>query len=108
MRNDYKDLLARIEAALHAYHASAAAEAPPSTHSTSASAGASSLEAPFAKVNSVVPGSPAEAAGLQAGDRILRFGTANWMNHDKLAKVAEVVAQNEGVSLLFVIDLSSD
>jgi 26S proteasome non-ATPase regulatory subunit 9 len=55
-------------------------------------------EVPFAKVNSVVPGSPADTAGLKPGDKIIRFGTADWMNHDKLTKVSEVVIQNEGVS----------
>jgi 26S proteasome non-ATPase regulatory subunit 9 len=34
---------------------------------------------------------------MKAGDHVLRLGTVNWMNHDKLAKLAEVVAQNEGV-----------
>ena len=46
----------------------------------------------------MVEGSPADTAGLKAGDRIRRFGTANWMNHEKLAKVAEVVQGSEGVS----------
>jgi 26S proteasome non-ATPase regulatory subunit 9 len=55
-------------------------------------------EVPFAKVNSVVPGGPADTAGLKPGDEIIRFGTADWMNHDKLTKVSEVVIQNEGVS----------
>jgi 26S proteasome regulatory subunit N4 len=55
-------------------------------------------ETPFAKVNSVVPGSPADTAGLKADDRIIRFGTVDWMNHDKLVKVSEAVIQNEGVN----------
>jgi len=55
-------------------------------------------EVPFAKVNSIVPGSPADTAGVKVGDKIIRFGTADWMNHDKLSKVSEVVIQNEGVS----------
>ena len=55
------------------------------------------LETPFAKVNSVVPGSPADQAGLKAGDTIRSFGDVNWLNHERLSKVAEAVQQNEGV-----------
>ena len=57
------------------------------------------IEAAFAKVNSVVAGSPADEAGLKAGDKLRSFGTVNWMNHEKLSKVAEVVQRNEGVCL---------
>lgn len=54
-------------------------------------------ETPFARVNSVAPGSPADQAGLKAGDVIRSFGTVNWVNHERLTKVGEVVQQNEGV-----------
>lgn len=52
---------------------------------------------PFAKVNSVVNGSPADYAGLKMGDTIRHFGEVNWENHEHLSRVAEVVQQNEGV-----------
>lgn len=58
------------------------------------------LEIPFAKVNSVVADSPAEAAGLKAGDEIRNFGYVNKSNHDDLKKVGECVLGNEGVSLV--------
>lgn len=58
--------------------------------------------APFAKVNSVVSGSPADQAGLKAGDAIRSFGSVNWLNHERLAKVAETVQQNEGVCTHFI------
>jgi len=48
-----------------------------------------------------VAGSPAEDAGLRVGDRVRRFGDVNWINHDKLSKVAETVQRNEGVSAIF-------
>jgi 26S proteasome non-ATPase regulatory subunit 9 len=57
------------------------------------------LEVPFAKVNGVVAESPAETAGLKAGDEIRNFGYVNKSNHDGLKKVAECVQGNEGVSL---------
>lgn len=55
------------------------------------------VDTPFAKVNSVEKGSPADDAGLEIGDRIRRFGHVNWINHEKLSKVAEVVQRNQGV-----------
>lgn len=57
------------------------------------------LDPPFAKVNSVVENSPADAAGLKAGDLIRNFGYVNRDNHDGLKKVAECVQGNEGVSV---------
>lgn len=102
LRNDYKDLMARIEVGLHAHHAALAEAAQNNTPAPAAASGSSTavLEAPFAKVNSVVPGSPAESAGLQAGDSIMKFGTVDWTNHEKLSKVAEIVSQNEGLPII--------
>jgi len=101
--------MARIEAGLHKHHSDLASKPsvppPPAAVTSSASRVTTSMTAsrgsntPFAKVNSVVPGSPAEDAGLRAGDKILEFGGATWINHEKLSKVAEVVSQNEGVSM---------
>lgn len=58
------------------------------------------LDEPFAKVNSVAANSPAQQAGLQAGDEIRNFGYVNRSNHDGLKKVAECVQGNEGVCCL--------
>ena len=52
---------------------------------------------PFAKVNSVVSGSPADRAGLRAGDAVCGFGDINWMNHERLSKIAEMVQRSEMV-----------
>lgn len=65
------------------------------------------LDPPFAKVNSVVVNSPAETAGLRAGDLIRNFGYVNSENHDSLRKVAECVQGNEGVSLPCLLAASS-
>lgn len=107
LRNDYKGLMSKIEDALHTHHAqarniastqtAASSQGSPSVSSGQAR-GVSTLEAPFAKVNSVVEKSPADTAGLQKGDKICRFGDVDWMNHEKLSKVAETVQRNEGVT----------
>ena len=112
LRNDYKALMSRIEAGLHAHHASvqrdasltnasntgAGSSAPFAAASSSNALPASVIEPPFAKVNSVVAGSPAAEAGLRAGDEIRRFASVNWTNHEKLGKIAETVQRSEGVS----------
>lgn len=103
LRNDWKELMDKIEKGLHEHHAelqrsgglekseaaSNAASAPPVQTPIAP-------ETPFASVRSVEPGSPANEAGLKAGDKIRRFGTAIWSNHANLQKVGEVVQQNLG------------
>lgn len=109
--------MSRIETGLHALHA-ATKDGPstfPSGISTAnvvrrndeATAQSSLTEALFATVNSVVAGSPADTAGLKAGDAIRRFGAINWLNHEKLSKLAETVQRNEGVSLGRCLNLSA-
>lgn len=114
LRNDYKGLMSRIEAGLHAHHAlvqrdtslgnasttGAGHSSLLTTTSSTSVLPAATIETPFAKVNSVVGGSPAEEAGLRAGDEIRRFGSVNWTNHEKLSKIAETVQRSEGVSAL--------
>lgn len=106
LRNDYKALMSKIERGLHEHHASyqasnladvsnSVSQGPTRTADTATNPGLAG--APFAKVNSVVPGSPADQAGLKAGDRIRKFGDVDWLNHDKLSKVAETVQRNQGV-----------
>ncbi|KAL1611976.1 putative 26S proteasome regulatory subunit [Paraconiothyrium brasiliense] len=102
--NDYKELMVRIEKGLHEHHARLQEQAQNNTATSNASlslgnAAPAALEAPFAKVNSVVAGSPAETAGLQVGDSITKFGWVDWTNHDKLARLPQVVSQNEGLPI---------
>lgn len=117
LRNDYKSLMSRIEEGLHSHHAQArntASTQPASASSNQSSSTAnqaapesSTLEVPFAKINSIVAGSPAEDAGLKVGDKICGFGSVNWMNHEKLSKVAETVQRNEGREIVVKIQRSS-
>jgi 26S proteasome non-ATPase regulatory subunit 9 len=99
--------MSRLEVVIQARFAEMASEPAPASSSSSSSvpvrsstsqSAQAATNTPFAKVNTVVSGSPAADSGLQIGDQITRFGSATWLNHDKLSKVAEIVAQNEGVS----------
>lgn len=110
LRNDHKEVMQYLEKGVHAHFANLqnTPDASPITNGTSHPPAAQALPdrsadsstasgTPFAKVNSVVTGSPADQAGLKAGDAIRNFGGVNWLNHERLTKVAETVQQNEGV-----------
>ena len=104
LRNDWKELMDRIEKGLHEHHANQqASDAFKQSEASSSQQTAPAVqslpaapETPFAKVHTVEPGSPANEAGLKAGDQIRRFGTAIWSNHERLRKLGEVVQQNLG------------
>lgn len=102
LRNDYTALMTRIEKFLHDHFASLDENESAPVASTSNSQGilldsvSTPLDPPFAKINTVAAGSPAESAGLKPGDEIRNFGYVNRANHDNLRKVAECVQGNEG------------
>lgn len=110
LRNDHKEVMKHLEKGLHAHfealqQAQASSTTPATTIPTQQQNGTHATqngitETPFARVNSVAPGSPADQAGLKAGDVIRSFGTVNWVNHERLTKVGEVVQQNEGRPLI--------
>ena len=114
LKNDYKDVMAKLEVVVHEHFAAgksaeslppvstAPSEAATTTGQAPASTQplASAIEPPFARVNTVVENSPADTAGLKAGDKVTRFGYVDWTNHERLGKVAHVVQQNENHMIL--------
>ncbi|KAE8444580.1 hypothetical protein EG329_014411 [Mollisiaceae sp. DMI_Dod_QoI] len=109
LKNDHKALMTVIEKHIHEHFArlaeSGVVEEPvtnagPSNGYTLSQSIPQELSPPFAKVNSVVAGSPADSAGLKAGDEIRNFGYVNIRNHDGLKRVAECVQGNEGQNVL--------
>ncbi|RDW84978.1 putative 26s proteasome non-atpase regulatory subunit 9 protein [Coleophoma cylindrospora] len=109
LRNDYKTLMNVIEKHLHDHFARQAENASSATESAATTSNipepiafraAETLGIPFARVNSVVPESPADSAGLKAGDQIRNFGYVNQANHDGLKRVGECVQGNEGRNVL--------
>ncbi|KAI1118910.1 hypothetical protein F5Y14DRAFT_398140 [Nemania sp. NC0429] len=115
LRNDYKDLMNAIEKHLHEHFASLQDTDDVTPLSNSANRATimgdtlpETLEVAFAKVNSVVAESPADVAGLKAGDEIRNFGYVNKSNHDDLKKVAECVQGNEGQRVLVKISRRGD
>lgn len=105
LKNDHKAVMSKIETAVHEQFAKGAdASARQEAAQVGARAATESqipsgatLEPPFAKVNTVAPGSPAASAGLQVGDKVTRFGIVNFTNHERLGKISQVVQQNQNV-----------
>ncbi|CAJ2501693.1 Uu.00g045460.m01.CDS01 [Anthostomella pinea] len=105
LKNDYKDIMNAIEKHLHEHFASLqdTDDVVPTSTTHAGMMGdyiPQTLDEPFAKVNSVVTDSPADTAGMKAGDEIRSFGYVNKRNHDGLKKVAECVQGNEGQRIL--------
>ncbi|KAJ0352585.1 hypothetical protein COL154_011505 [Colletotrichum chrysophilum] len=105
LRNDYKDLMVLVEKHLHEHFASLQEDDETQPAPSRGDIGflpdhvpLETLQEPFAKVNSVIPGSPADEAGLKPNDEIRNIGYVSLANHDNLKKVAECVQGNEGVS----------
>ncbi|KAH6898824.1 hypothetical protein B0T10DRAFT_473798 [Thelonectria olida] len=108
LRNDYTELMQLIEKFLHEHFASLdqSDDAPALTASDVQPLPdfvPEALDIPFAKVNTVAAGSPADTAGLQSGDVIRNFGYVNRANNDNLKKVAECVQGNEGSNILIKV-----
>lgn len=103
LRNDYKDLMVLVEKHLHEHFASLQEDDETQPAPSRGDIGflpdhvpLETLQEPFAKVNSVIPGSPADEAGLKPNDEIRNIGYVSLANHDNLKKVAECVQGNEG------------
>ena len=58
-----------------------------------------SIKIPFADVESVVEGSPADEAGLIVGDEIVRFDHIRYGTPNALQKIAYLVSQKEGQNI---------
>ncbi|TQS32265.1 hypothetical protein Golomagni_07426, partial [Golovinomyces magnicellulatus] len=111
LRNDHTELMNRAEKFLHEHFANMSDEESSASfvNGTSSSAGilpdadTPTLDEPFARVNTVAANSPAERAGLKAGDEIRNFGYVNSSNHDGLKKLGECVAGNEGNNIFIKV-----
>uniref|UniRef100_A0A915AT40 26S proteasome non-ATPase regulatory subunit 9 n=1 Tax=Parascaris univalens TaxID=6257 RepID=A0A915AT40_PARUN len=97
-RNDRQKLTDQIEAMMLELHANArqnvplarplAEEEPCAVHRTS--------NRPFARVDNVLPLSPAEHSGLQDGDHIVQFGSLHAANFANMAQFTNVVQNSIG------------
>ncbi|BGP49794.1 putative 26S proteasome regulatory subunit [Rhodotorula kratochvilovae] len=106
LRNDLKDLLAEMERLVQQGLPRGEDEPPRGAKEEDAemqleeeNAG----ETPFAKVDAVAPGSPADSAGMKRDDLLVALGSVLAANHDHLRAVAALVGRSEGTALPVVV-----
>ena len=65
--------------------------------------GGESLDAPFAEIDEVFSDGPASAAGVQVGDKLLRFGGVHARNHDGLRALARLTQRSVGEAIALLV-----
>ncbi|KAI9325858.1 hypothetical protein DFJ73DRAFT_954932 [Zopfochytrium polystomum] len=107
LRNDLADVMRELERAMHAVFESVPPPSPPASQQQQQQqqGGGATASAPprqpLAVVNRVEPGSPAAAAGLAAGDRVVAFGDVT--GADGLKRLAPLVARMENEPLAVAV-----
>lgn len=103
LQNDHKSIMLEIEQALHRLHAQEKARRGEAVAHDDPMEAELSLPSPFARVDTVTPGSPAHTAGLRGGDEVIEFGSVNSNNFQTLQNIASVVLHSEGRALRVVV-----
>lgn len=106
LQNDHTALLRRIEEGL-AVVLSPSASSNLDPNGTNASPPPQNFE-PFAKVDHVMPGSPANLAGLQEGDLLSKFGSVTAENFRNLTDVAAVVQNSVNSAIQVCVQRGGD
>ncbi|XP_077985794.1 26S proteasome non-ATPase regulatory subunit 9-like [Glandiceps talaboti] len=101
LQNDHKDIMKDIEQGLHLLHS----QEKTSNHKPSEQPMEtdSALPRPFAKIETVTPGSPAASGGLLVGDTVVKFGSVTTDNFQTLLNIAEVVKHGQGRPLSVLV-----
>ncbi|XP_070551801.1 26S proteasome non-ATPase regulatory subunit 9-like [Ptychodera flava] len=93
LQNDHKDLMKQIEQGLHVLHGQERQVI--SRNQEEKMETDSARPRPFAKIDTVSPGSPAAIGGLVSGDTLLKFGSVTTENFRSLQNIAEVVQHSQ-------------
>ncbi|CAH0551795.1 unnamed protein product [Brassicogethes aeneus] len=96
LQNDHKALMKQIENGLYGYYSNGDSSQQTSTAMEVDRPFVISYKIPFAKVNLVSPGSPAEYAGISQNDEVVEFGSVNFTNFKNITDIATVVQHSEG------------
>ena len=106
LNNDYTALMNKIEGELHAYYGNPSnAESVGKSHSMPIEVSLTTSDKPvaFAEISEVAQGSPASSAGFQVFDKIIKFGSVNYLNSNTLSGLQEFVKTSEGTEVPVVI-----
>lgn len=107
MLTDHKEIMKRIEEILPGIYTFMSELHPTIQTSTPKVGGAvtndSVIQRPIAKLDEILPGSPAAEGGVQEGDMLLSFGTVNANIPSPLNGIPEVVRQNVNQPINLVV-----
>ncbi|XP_015584998.1 26S proteasome non-ATPase regulatory subunit 9 [Cephus cinctus] len=103
LQNDHKALMKKIEEGLYEFHSYMRGQTDDSIPAATSSLQETILLDPFLRVNLVLPGSPAEIAGIQIEDLILEFGSIDAQNFKSLKDIADVVEHSRYKSVIVKI-----
>ena len=106
LQNDLKKLMVDIEEELHRLHAVAREQKPSGTEDVSKKTSPTSNLVPFLRVDDVIGGSPADKAGLEVNDLIMRFGSVTLTNFAGLQTISSVVQHSKGEEVLVAVQRS--
>nr|XP_050027657.1 26S proteasome non-ATPase regulatory subunit 9-like [Dermacentor andersoni] len=114
--NDHKAIMKDIEKSLHVYHAQLSRNgadnggpaAVTQQQIVAHGGGPAAAPQPFAVVGKVENGSPADIAGLSAGDKIVKFGSVNAENFKDVTDIAAVVQHSVGRPVNVLVKRGAD
>ncbi|XP_066255439.1 26S proteasome non-ATPase regulatory subunit 9 [Euwallacea similis] len=99
LQNDHKALMKQIENGLQGYYSATSSDEAMDTQPLDPGSNRPSLitnKTPFAKITVVSKGSPADYAGIKAGDEVVEFGSVNSKNFKAITDIATVVQHSQG------------
>ena len=101
LNNDHTALMNKIESQLHSYFGNHSNEPNESAVPVQCEVAVGLQDRPvaFAEITEVSQGSPAESAGLKVFDRLVTFGSVNYLNSNQLAGLQEFVKHAEGTEV---------
>mmetsp|Transcript_29667 Transcript_29667/g.49629 ORF Transcript_29667/g.49629 Transcript_29667/m.49629 type:complete len:235 (+) Transcript_29667:48-752(+) len=108
LNTDYRKIMKELEETTHLLYQQSISDDTVSTSVTPATT-ASNLPqsdlslSPIAKLDEVLPNSPAETAGIQEGDILIKFGTIVTSTESCLPAIARLVGQSVNSPILIVI-----
>ncbi|KAI5958435.1 NAS2 [Candida margitis] len=109
LKNDYKELLKVLDSKMEEEFAKRKAEVGDNHDQDQSRSSQSKPMIPFAQVKEIIPGGPAETAGLREGDLIVIFDNdIHALNHNKLSKLVERVRAKPGEKLQLSIKRSGE
>lgn len=95
INTDHKELMKKLEKELQNNFA----ELPPSQPSSSKAPAAKDTLRPIAKLDQILPDSPAAAAGIMEGDMLLRMGHVTSKTNNAMREIPKLVGDNVNKAL---------